>query len=602
MQQILVAKSARGAKSAPPSVTAVLRTSGRPLTDTTRASLEKGFGHDFSRVRIHEGAMAAESAAAVNARAYTAGSHIVFGAGQFSPDTMTGHRLLAHELAHVIQQHGKDPAPRALRMGRTTDPTEVAAEHAAQAISLGRHARVVPVEGAPAVARATEGQDTMEVAEDWWGKKKNAAYDAIINAVRSAKSKGLAELHDLARLLPSSLRPLAQMVIDQVEICCDLVISLGLAIIGLGVGLVSGIAHALWGLVNLMGMIILFVAGFFGQRYRDEFDERANAALNGLKQFPDNVKKLWQQWRHEFDVASTERQTLMIGELTGQIEAILLQALAGGGAAGAIPKISIAPLRSLAVATGRVAAGAGAATLDLAGPGMAALATVNTTNQIAQKAKQGSGEGGGSGGKGKSGKSAPPPAGPPMTPEEAFGDLSSELGNEPASSKPRPGGIKQAMKDAEGFKKGNAPGQVNMSAQAHKDASEVRKILKVTGTDYQSAHAGASSWLSKRVWRSGKLISIDYSRSRAATRLLSPKVHQSLDKIWKNFAIKMRQEGVTRVTGAEMLRVMHEAAAGSELIAAEQGSMMMMIDSEFSDLGLLPDDVIELPYTNVGPQ
>jgi len=192
------------------------------------------------------------------------------------------------------------------------------------------------------------------------------------------------------------------------------------------------------------------------------------------------------------------------------------------------------------------------------------------------------------------------PAGPPMSPKEAFGSLRSELGNEPASSKRKPGGIKQAMKDAEGFKKGNAPGQVNMGAQAHKDASDVRKTLKVLGKDYQSAHGGASSWLSKRVWRNGKLISIDYNRANAVTSLLSPKVHQSFDRLWKSFAITKRQGNATRVPAGEMMRVMHEAVAGSELNSAQQGSMMMIIDSEFRDLGLHPDDVIELPYRKAG--
>jgi Domain of unknown function (DUF4157) len=82
----------------------VLRSPGRPLDPGVRDLMESRFGHDFSRVRVHSDTDAASSAQAINALAYTAGSHIVFGAGRFAPETQAGRRLLAHELAHVIQQ------------------------------------------------------------------------------------------------------------------------------------------------------------------------------------------------------------------------------------------------------------------------------------------------------------------------------------------------------------------------------------------------------------------------------------------------------------------------------------------------------------------
>jgi hypothetical protein len=68
--------------------------------------MEPRFGHDFSRVRVHTDSKAAESARAVNALAYTVGRDVVFGAGQHVPGTSAGQRLLAHELAHVVQQKG----------------------------------------------------------------------------------------------------------------------------------------------------------------------------------------------------------------------------------------------------------------------------------------------------------------------------------------------------------------------------------------------------------------------------------------------------------------------------------------------------------------
>jgi hypothetical protein len=88
----------------PPIVNDVLSSNGQPLDRTTRAFFEPRFGHDFSPMRIHADARAAESARAVEARAYTVGRHVVFGAGQHALATPAGRRLMAHELAHVVQQ------------------------------------------------------------------------------------------------------------------------------------------------------------------------------------------------------------------------------------------------------------------------------------------------------------------------------------------------------------------------------------------------------------------------------------------------------------------------------------------------------------------
>jgi hypothetical protein len=82
----------------------VLRSPGQPLDSASRASMEPRFGRSFGDVRVHSDAPAAASAEAVNARAYTVGSHIAFGPGQYHPDSPAGQRLLAHELTHVAQQ------------------------------------------------------------------------------------------------------------------------------------------------------------------------------------------------------------------------------------------------------------------------------------------------------------------------------------------------------------------------------------------------------------------------------------------------------------------------------------------------------------------
>lgn len=102
----LLQRSAAGSVrvTVPPIVHEVLRLPGQPLDQETRAFMEPRFGHDFSRVRVHTDARAAESARAVNALAYTVGKDVVFGTGKYTPETSKGQRLLAHELTHVVQQ------------------------------------------------------------------------------------------------------------------------------------------------------------------------------------------------------------------------------------------------------------------------------------------------------------------------------------------------------------------------------------------------------------------------------------------------------------------------------------------------------------------
>ncbi len=105
---------------APPIVDAVLASPGRALDPATRDFMGTRFGADFSAVRIHTDARAAESAAAVGARAYTVGQNIVFGQGQYNPEGPSGRHLLAHELAHTIQQ-GSAPSPVVQRLA---DPSQ----------------------------------------------------------------------------------------------------------------------------------------------------------------------------------------------------------------------------------------------------------------------------------------------------------------------------------------------------------------------------------------------------------------------------------------------------------------------------------------------
>jgi len=114
--QIDVAREAQqpaqapGARERGPAAAAAVQSTlaegGAPLEPATRQFMESRFGHDFGSVRIHADAQAAASAQSVGARAYTVGEDLVFNRGQYEPATPAGRHLLAHELAHVVQQGG----------------------------------------------------------------------------------------------------------------------------------------------------------------------------------------------------------------------------------------------------------------------------------------------------------------------------------------------------------------------------------------------------------------------------------------------------------------------------------------------------------------
>lgn len=102
--------ASRPAPSITPKVAAnihAIKGGGQPLPEATRAAFEPRFGYDFSHVRVHTDTPATESAAAIKARAFTVGSDIAFGAGEYAPESAAGQKLLAHELTHVIQQDGQ---------------------------------------------------------------------------------------------------------------------------------------------------------------------------------------------------------------------------------------------------------------------------------------------------------------------------------------------------------------------------------------------------------------------------------------------------------------------------------------------------------------
>ena len=102
----------------------VIASPGRPLETSSRQFFESRFDKDFSQVRVHTGPDAAESASSIDAHAYTVGDHIVFGHSAFQPESVSGKKLLAHELTHVVQQGNSETTRGNLVLDSTRSSAE----------------------------------------------------------------------------------------------------------------------------------------------------------------------------------------------------------------------------------------------------------------------------------------------------------------------------------------------------------------------------------------------------------------------------------------------------------------------------------------------
>ncbi len=154
----------------PPIVHEVLRSQGQPLDTNTQAFMGDRFGYHFDHVRIHVGSLgskAAKSAQAVNALAYTVGHNIVFAAGQYAPTTPSGHKLLAHELTHVIQQGNLTESQSSLRYDNPSSTAEREAEHYSEKIATQSAVNTVQTLSFPLLQRQTATRPpTAEAEED----------------------------------------------------------------------------------------------------------------------------------------------------------------------------------------------------------------------------------------------------------------------------------------------------------------------------------------------------------------------------------------------------------------------------------------------------
>jgi Domain of unknown function (DUF4157) len=116
-----IRSSGLGQTVVPPIVYEVTRSFGQSLDPALRGFMEARLGHNFGNVRVHADVAAAAAARAVNANAFTWGEHVVFDTGQYAPASEPGKRLLAHELAHVVQQ-SQAVAPWVARQPKQNSP------------------------------------------------------------------------------------------------------------------------------------------------------------------------------------------------------------------------------------------------------------------------------------------------------------------------------------------------------------------------------------------------------------------------------------------------------------------------------------------------
>ncbi len=167
----------------PPIVQEVLSSQGQPLDADTGDAMESHFGHDFSQVRVHTDAQAAESAQAVNALAYTVGRDVVFGKGQYAPEMGEGKELMAHELTHVVQQEHELQSSSAI--SQLGDQYEQEADHAALAISQHSPFSISQEAGAAImrqVAKPKAGGPKGDPTEDSNAKELKVKVSRLVSA------------------------------------------------------------------------------------------------------------------------------------------------------------------------------------------------------------------------------------------------------------------------------------------------------------------------------------------------------------------------------------------------------------------------------------
>lgn len=168
------------APDAEQAVGAAAGSTGHALPDDLRTKFEGSLGTDLSSVRVHTGAASADAASAVGAKAYATGNDVHFGAGHYDPSSSSGQELIAHEVAHTVQQRGGSPQRQhKLEVSSPGDHAEVEADRAASAM----------VSGGGAVVGTSSGIQREAEAAASEGEKGKDEDDFISDSVEIAKAE-----------------------------------------------------------------------------------------------------------------------------------------------------------------------------------------------------------------------------------------------------------------------------------------------------------------------------------------------------------------------------------------------------------------------------
>ncbi|MEA3028882.1 MAG: hypothetical protein QOG13_207 [Sphingomonadales bacterium] len=313
---------AQGAQQAPASVDRVLASSGRPLDAPLRRDMETRLGHDFSQVRVHDGSEAGQSARDVGASAYTVGNHLVFGAAQFQPGGAAGRRLLAHELVHVVQQEGMHT-----RLQRQS----------LQATGTGGPGSGLMAVSTPAAGSVPTSQQGV-LQESSYEDLKEGFYSGLISMLRTARKTAMGALRGQVAKLPKRHHGAANALIKIADGALAVGETLLLAVIGLIVGFLEGIVGLIKGVLSLVYGIVKLVYDLISGIFTnfEDLKQDWNAVVDAVANLPTALMNLIDGWFDQFSEASPQRRGAMIGELVGQIVALIATFAASAARAGSV--------------------------------------------------------------------------------------------------------------------------------------------------------------------------------------------------------------------------------------------------------------------------
>lgn len=571
-------KTGRGVEGAmlSPLIHDALRSPGEPLSAETQKDFDARLGDNFAGVRVHADGASAAATAALNADAFTVGRHIVFGAGMYTPSTLSGKALMAHELTHVLQQ-------------RPSSCSDIAGEDVStsgrMAVLQRKPKRPVASEEdrTKAFKKSPEWQsyvqafrDLKEANERLEAFKKTEAYAALLR-VDEAKTH-------LAKLLVERAVKMTQLGAAQVDVALknelaaqaqkraeDAAIAAAESAKTARLWTrIAGVGKTVANSIELAGVCALAETGIGAVGCIHAFTS-LHADLNEVMT-GEMTPNAFQRAGHDAakGLGADEKTSTFVGALAD---------MAGGFASSysAVsqprPPSPVGPssLGGSTPAAGSVSAAVEGSTGEIGGSVPAAVES--TASSITGAVPKG---------------------------EEVFEEISRELGLAKESDLSDAGtkaqAAKSAVDDAEaaGFTRGGEPGSTDLQTQPHGDATYVRGAKGVTGATHESAHVGPTSALKDVP---------GYSRSAAETTLLPKEVHAALDSYWKNWAIAQRQAGQTQTTAGEIYRVMQEAIQQTSGIAQRtKSTLIWRLQLElFRDLELTPTTAVRLPYPNIKP-